>query len=253
MQGAINPLSLAPKLYLSSLLGLSGFADGASVTSWPDQSASGFNAAAADTTFPVMRRTGFRVSANGSPTVSFDGLTQGIGDAGDLTTNIPYTNGLTVIAYGRMYGSVSGPSFCSVVWQPGTSVPQVETTTSAPCDFSPGWHDSAGDHCAGRDNIFNLPGASPPNSIYGLWSWQFTPAASPMGCVYTPNEQPRFCATGNYSFGWQASGIWNYTVGANPVGNCPTKMDLAALVVYDKQIGAGQVNRIGAFFRSLFG
>lgn len=257
--GALNPLALAPELYLSAAsgMGLDAVADAATVLPWPDQSGVAENRDAnvvpGGSTAPVMRRTGVH-AAPGGPAVQFNGTTSGL-FCSTLTTSVSFANGACVVAYGRMDGSLNGPCFDSTLWSDGTSHLRCKTTTpggGGACgtagDFSPGWQDFLGDHSAQSDNIFT------PGSVFGLWAWNFpgTPGGTVSGQAWTPTQQPRFSAAWNASM-WQASVSESYTLGVGKQSSSWCQTDLCALLVYSKPLTPAQLAGIRLFFQRQFG
>src|SRR5437016_1974527 len=100
----LKPTSLTLELYVNSLLGTSGYADAADVTTWPDQSGHSTARDAIAQVAAKMTRSGAGRSLNLSPTVTFNGLDAPSGSFYSAAAPNPepaVTNGYTLVAYGR--------------------------------------------------------------------------------------------------------------------------------------------------------
>src|SRR5581483_10984028 len=106
--GVINPLNLLHlEQYFDSTMGLSGVADGGNVNPWPDQSGNGRHMInQVFGTVPVLHRTGTKISANGSPTVEFNGVNTSMRAV--ITPDPGQSRGMTFIHYGRFRDSTAG-------------------------------------------------------------------------------------------------------------------------------------------------
>ena len=117
-----GPLQFAGlELYLDSRLSLSGFANGANVTSWLDQSGhSPTRDAIHNTVDPTMGRTGGNLTPKGAPSVVFQVANdaQGLQARSTFTWPNPNANGWTVYWYGKALNKAAPPyGFVNqVVW-----------------------------------------------------------------------------------------------------------------------------------------
>ncbi len=230
-----SPLSLPNlELYLDSRLGTSAFADGASLTTWPDfsghspirdaviaaYSGAGFVAPT------IWKTTGAQLTPTGRPTVEW-GLTTAfpgniLGSAGTFLWPDTATRGYTFYYYGRTISKVTPtwPFVNQVAFGSNNAIsalrPELvlDLGTGIPTPRSIGAVDDAG---GGNPHSFNL--LSTISNTWKLHTWIFPVPnnnTTPMSYFLNGVSQAQVSGPAN----WQAAtGTTRYNVGGNFTGN----------------------------------
>lgn len=240
-----NPLTLGPFIYLNSLLGMSGYADGAAVNLWPDQSGNGHDGTqSVAAQKPQMNRVNPSfLSPNGSATVHFRGTDANPDNVGGtLTPNPSVANGYDLLFYGRFWFPVNAAGG-SVLFQDDTGGrPQFGFCSSSPNNK---WFK--------RDDLGTTEGSAFTATCFCIIRAKFVASNATQGTfTMSHNDGAGFVTVLScpYQFNPAAAGGW--ILGSNQVFNVPAKMDACAFAWYTKVLTNNQVTGIYNYWRNQF-
>lgn len=218
---------------------ITGLADGASITNWPDTS--GNSRDASQLTLTPDLRPVYKVNIFGSkPAVRFDGSN----DELDFSNTAAPTNFTVFVAW--QLKSVHAWTFGPLRWRPGNSggpgfaLDSDTASTSNPIKHLVVWNASGTEiaNKAGPDESLNLPG-TPRAKAIDVWRWDGTTA------TMRKNGSAQTVGSGTAGYGTVGNNNLGFPYGASG-------SDMAEVLVYNVSLSDGDVATVETYLNTKY-